>query len=152
MMDKAHLPFFASAMWEGAAGVGRTGGSTAAQARRGLAIGWRPDGPRLVYRIALIEDGAAWAAPLHETDDEREALKVWRDCADQFGLPRFIERAPDDYVMVEAALGALTIRARKPRRRGSPLIGRRPRMALRRTVGDAPPALHSADAEIIART
>lgn len=119
-------------------------------ARRGLAIGLRPCAEGFVYRISLMGDQQKTAA-LHETADESEAVAIWRRCASEFGLPRFIERAPDDFVMVEARMGALAVRPRKPRRRGSPLIGRRPRLSLRRAASAGVDCVHRGEREIIAR-
>ncbi len=119
--------------------------------RRGLAIGLAERAEGFVYLITLVGPHGAGEAALLETQDECEAVKVWRHCAEQFGLPRYIERTPGEFVMLEARIGALAVRARKPRRRGSPLAGRRPRLSLRRArAGQGEPRVHR-EREIIAR-
>lgn len=140
MTNRAHPPTPASAV------------PAAFGARRGLAIGLAERAEGFVYLITLVGPHGAGEDRLLETQDECEAVKVWRHCARELGLPCYVERAPGDFVMVEARMGALAVRARKPRRRGSPLAARRPRLSLRRaalTRAEAP--VHRDEREIIAR-
>lgn len=119
---------------------------------RGLAIGVEEREGRLLYRVRMVHDDPVQAATLVQTEDEREAVAAWRYWSASLRLPRLVERAPEDFHALEWRFGALVVRARAARRRGSPLFGRRPRRCAFRQVGakDAM-AVHSGEREIIAR-
>ncbi len=120
---------------------------------QGLAIGVEERDGRFLYRVRMVHDDPIQVATLVQTEDEREAVAAWRYWSASLGLPRLVERAPEDFHALEWRCGALFVRARAPRRRGSPLLGRRPfRCALRKpgAKGDMP--VHAGEREIIARS
>ena len=119
---------------------------------RGLAIGVEERGAAFVYRVRMVHDDPVNMTTLVQTEDEREAVVAWRYWAGALRLPRLIESAPGRFHALERRFGALLVRDRAPRRRGSPLFGRRPaRLARRRVAQGQTPRIHSNEREIIAR-
>lgn len=118
----------------------------------GLAIGVEERDGRFLYRVRTVHRDPIQAATLVQTEDEREAVAAWRYWSASLRLPRLVERAPDDFHAMEWRCGALVVRARAARRRGSPLFGRRPRRCATRKPGarGAMP-VHAGEREIIAR-
>lgn len=119
---------------------------------QGLAIGVEERDGRFLYRVRMVHDDAINGATIVQTEDENEAVVAWRYWSASLRLPRLIERAPGQFQPLEISLGALLVRPRATRRRGSPLFGRRPRRAATRKVGriDGMP-VHAGEREIIAR-
>lgn len=119
---------------------------------RGLAIGVDEREGRFLYRVRMVHDDPVQAATLVQTEDEREAVAAWRYWSASLRLPRLVERAPDEFHAMEWRCGALVVRTRAPRRRGSPLFARRPRRSAIRAMGaKGPMPLHAGEREIIAR-
>ena len=121
---------------------------------RGLAIGVEERGDGFVYRVRMVHDDPVNMTTLAETADEREAVAAWRYWAATLRLPRLVESAPGAYHTMEWRLGALLVRSRAARRRGSPLFARRPARLARRTVarGHHGASVHAGEREIIARS
>ncbi|MFT4096828.1 MAG: DUF6101 family protein [Rhodoblastus sp.] len=119
---------------------------------QGLAIGVEERDGRFLYRVRMVHADPLQAATLIQTEDEREAVAAWRYWSASLRLPRLVERAPGDFHAMEWNCGALVVRARAARRRGSPLFGRRPARSAIRKMGDkgAMP-VHAGEREIIAR-
>ena len=119
---------------------------------RGLAIGVEEREGRFLYRVRMVHDDPVQAATLVQTEDEREAVAAWRYWSASLRLPRLVERAPDEFHAMEWRCGALVVRARTARRRGSPLFARRPRRCAIREMGaKGQMPLHAGEHEIIAR-
>ncbi|MFV0280635.1 MAG: DUF6101 family protein [Rhodoblastus sp.] len=119
---------------------------------RGLAIGVDERQGRFLYRVRLVHEDPVQAATLVQTEDEREAVAMWRYWSASLNLPRLVERAPEDFHALEWRCGALVVRARAARRRGSPLFARRPRRcAIRKMGAEGPMEIHAGEREIIAR-
>ncbi|HMN73131.1 MAG TPA: DUF6101 family protein [Rhodoblastus sp.] len=120
---------------------------------QGLAIGVEERNGRFLYRVRMVHEDPVQAATLVQTEDEREAVAAWRYWSASLRLPRLVERAPGDFHALEWRCGALVVRARAARRRGSPLFGRRPaRCAIRKVGARDPMPVHAGEREIIART
>ena len=119
---------------------------------QGLAIGVEERDGRFLYRVRMVHDEAINGATIVQTEDENEAVVAWRYWSASLRLPRLIEKAPGQYQPLETGLGALLVRPRAARRRGSPLFGRRSRRSAHRKVGrlDGQP-VHAGEREIIAR-
>ncbi len=119
---------------------------------QGLAIGVEERDGRFLYRVRTVHDDPVQVATLVQTEDEREAVAAWRYWSASLGLPRLVERAPGDFHAMEWNFGALVVRARAARRRGSPLFGRRPfRCAIRKMGDKGAMPVHAGEREIIAR-
>jgi hypothetical protein len=119
---------------------------------RGLAIGIEERGGTFLYRVRMVHDDPVNATLLVQTEDEKEAVIAWRYWSATLRLPRLIERAPDDFHAMEWRLGALVVRSRTPRRRGSPLFSRRPRRMRTRAIGrSGATSIYRDEREIIAR-
>lgn len=120
---------------------------------RGLAIGVEEREGRFLYRVRMVQDDSVQAATLVQTEDEREAVAAWRYWSASLRLPRLVERAPDDFHALEWRCGALFVRPRAARRRGSPLFARRPRRCATREPGArGPMPVHAGEREMIARS
>ncbi|MCB1541858.1 MAG: hypothetical protein KDJ25_13755, partial [Rhodoblastus sp.] len=77
---------------------------------------------------------------------------AWRYWSAGLRLPRLVERAPEDFHALEWRFGALVVRVRAARRRGSPLFARRPRRCAIRDMGaKGEMPRHAGEREIIAR-
>ncbi len=119
---------------------------------RGLAIGVDERDGRFLYRVRMVHDDPVQAATLVQTEDEREAVAAWRYWSSSLRLPRLVERAPEEFHALEWRCGALVVRARAARRRGSPLFARRPRRcAIREPGARGEMPVHAGEREIIAR-
>lgn len=119
---------------------------------RGLAIGVDERDGRFLYRVRMVHDDPGQVATLVQTEDEREAVAAWRYWSASLRLPRLVERAPEEFHALEWRCGALVVRARAARRRGSPLFARRPRRcAIREPGAGGELPIHAGEREIIAR-
>ena len=120
---------------------------------RGLAIGVDERDGRFLYRVRMIHDDPRTATVIVQTQDEQEAIVAWRYWSASLRLPRLIERAPGLFHALEARFGALLVRPRAARRRGSPLLSRRPRRLAQRKPGRRHGLeIFSGEREIIARS
>lgn len=118
----------------------------------GLAICVEEREGRFFYRVRMVHKDPIQAATLVQTEDEREAVAAWRYWSASLRLPRLVERAPNEFHAMEWRCGALVVRARAARRRGSPLFGRRPyRCAIRKPGAKGAMPVHAGEREIIAR-
>ncbi|MDE2364374.1 MAG: hypothetical protein KGM42_16985 [Hyphomicrobiales bacterium] len=127
--------------------------SCAAAEWRGLAIGVDERDGGFVYRVRMVHDDQATATVIVQTPDEQEAIVAWRYWSASLRLPRLVEKAPGLYHALETRFGALLVRPRSARRRGSPLASRRPRrLALRNTGRRHGLSVISGEREIIARS
>lgn len=119
---------------------------------RGLAIGVEERGGAFFYRVRMVHDDPVNMTVLVQTEDEREAIVAWRYWSSTLKLPRLVERAPNEFHAMEWRCGALVVRMRAARRRGSPLFARRPRRLAGREAGhDRQTPVHRGEREIIAR-
>ena len=133
--------------------IARPAARVSAAEWRGLAIGIEERGAGLVYRVRTVHDDPVNMTTVVQTEDESEAVAAWRYWSASLRLPRLIERAPDDFHALETRFGQLLVRPRAARRRGSPLIARRPRRLARRKPGRAQDLrVHAGEREIIARS
>lgn len=120
---------------------------------RGLAIGVEESGDAFVYRVRMVHDDPINATVIVQTADEREAVAAWRYWSASLKLPRLIEQATGGFLALERRCGALLVRDRAARRRGSPLFARRPRRLAARKPGRAHNlSVHAGEREIIARS
>lgn len=119
---------------------------------RGLAIGVEERGEAFLYRVRMVHDDPINMTVVVQTEDEREAVAAWRYWSASLKLPRLIEKAPGEFHALEWRCGALIVRSRAARRRGSPLFARRPRRLATRRAGDCRAMImHTGEREIIAR-
>ena len=86
---------------------------------------------RAAYRVKLWRGEAALVCLL-ETFDGRAAIGEWTARAEQFGLPKFIERAPGLIEGAEVRLAQALAGFPAWRRRGATLANRRPAILSRR--------------------
>ncbi len=86
---------------------------------------------RAVYRVKLWREQASLES-IFETFDGREAIDEWTARADQFGLPKYIERAPGVIEGAEVRLAQALAGFPAWRRRGAVLANRRPPILSRR--------------------
>jgi hypothetical protein len=120
---------------------------------RGLILSARAEGEATRYCVSLLSGDIGAETLVHQTEDQREAALIWKRCAEELRLPLYIAQGENDYVLVEDRLGALAVRTRKARKRGSPLSARRSRISLRRdTVNPWKPLETFEEYEIIARS
>ena len=91
---------------------------------------------RAAYRVKLWRDEAGLVCVL-ETFDGREAIGEWTTRAEQFGLPKFIERAPGLIEGAEVRLAQALAGFPSWRRRGATLANRRPAIFARRETPTA---------------
>ena len=91
---------------------------------------------RAAYRVKLWRGEAALVCLL-ETFDGRAAIGEWTARAEQFGLPKFIERAPGLIEGAEVRLAQALAGFPSWRRRGATLANRRPAIFARRETPTA---------------
>ncbi len=85
------------------------------------------------YRLLLVHSDHDLDVPLLETGDSAVAAADWQDWAAWLGLPR-LTAAPGDVANVDDGEAPP---ASAPRRAGSAVARRRPRLMIRRKTGDA---------------
>lgn len=90
-------------------------------------------GRRVITIRALYPEGEL-GYPLDSATDDQNAVALWRGLAREFGLALYLRDARGVMTPVTPRTEART----SPRRRGSPLSGRRPRFLARRKGPPAP--------------
>lgn len=105
------------------------------------------------FRLELSHGEPALTVPLASGRSVEAISRLWRGWGRALRLPLLVVGADGETHAALTPLGALFAETPSPRRRGSPLVGRRTRFARRRTPGRPGPlpVLHG-EREIIART
>lgn len=123
---------------------------------RGVAVTVRGDDGEPQFALSLLHDDAAHSLALTESADAATIARAWQTWAKALNLP-LIAITPDGTIHAElSALGVVLAEHPSPRRKGSPLVGRRSRYGRRRRAEPVPHTLSNAPQhsgrEIIART
>jgi hypothetical protein len=100
-----------------------------------LTLAGAPDEPRFIIRLDHADPELS--VVLADTVEDDDIVALWRQLADQTGLPRFLEREPGVLEATEARIGQVAVGpARAMRRRGAVALRRRPRFLTRRRMGE----------------
>ena len=123
---------------------------------RGVAVTVRGEEGDPSFTLSLLHEEAEHTLQLTESSDAGTIARAWQGWAKALDLP-LLAVMPDGTVYAElSALGVVLAEQPSPRRKGSPLVGRRSRYGRRRRAEPLPHTLADAPRhqgrEIIART
>ena len=100
-----------------------------------LALAGAPDNPRFIIRLDHADPELS--VVLAETADGDDIVALWRQLADQTGVPRLLEREAGVLEAMEARIGQVAVGpVFVMRRRGAIALRRRPRFLTRRRMGE----------------
>jgi hypothetical protein len=100
-----------------------------------LTLAGAPDAPRFI--ICLDHADPELSVILAETMEDDDIVALWREFADQTGLPRVLEREPGVLEPMDVRIGQVLVGpAPVMRRRGAVALRRRPRFLTRRRMGE----------------
>lgn len=140
----------------------RSAGGAVATARplasyRGIAVTVERGEGEPIFHLSLMHEDAAQCVPLSSGTDVAAMAREWQAWAKALSLPLVAVEADGTVHAELTALGVVLAERPSPRRRGSPLVGRRSRYARRRrAMTPARPLSQvpriAGEREIIART